>query len=757
MSPPRSLDINEILHWAKMHEEKTGSWPRIGSGPVVGVDGETWAGIDQALRQGQRGLPGGSSLPWLMSAIRQARHRQPPPPLTQEQILAWADAHHQSTGRWPTTQSGTVSGTDTVTWSAINFALLLGSGGLRGGSSLYRLLSAHRGVPEDYAVLRLTEEQVLAWADAHHQNTGQWPTADTGLVSDTEGLKWSAVNSALYNGSRGLPGGTTLAQLLLVHRGVPKHYAIPRLTEEQVLTWADAHQQRTGQWPTTESGRVTGTDREKWSSINAALDKGLRGLPGGTTLAQLLLAHRGVSNRFSFSALTEEQILAWADVFHQSTGQWPTAKSGRVTGMDREKWSAINAALQGGLRGLPGGTTLAQLLLAHRGVSKHYAIPRLTEELILAWADAHHQSTGQWPTADSGRVTGTDREKWSAINAALERGSRGFRGVTTLAKLLFAHRGVAKHYAIPRLTEELILAWADTFHQDTGRWPTKSSGLIAGTNAEKWSCINNALCNGLRGLPGGASLAKLLAAHREVPNRGAMGRLTEEQILAWADDHHARTGAWPTTSSGPIAAGPGEWWRKVNAALVVGARGLPGGSSLARLLAANRPVHNFYTRPKLSVELILAWADAYYQRIGKWPKATSGPVLEAPGESWFNIGVALRAGLRGLPGGSSLPRLLSKHRGARNHRALPPFRVKQIFAWARAHHRRTGQWPTATSGAIAEVPEETWNRVDCALQNGDRGLPGGCSLHQLLVRHGMKRSKPLAGGNSSPGPNPTST
>jgi hypothetical protein len=61
-----------------------------------------------------------------------------------------------------------------------------------------------------------------------------------------------------------------------------------------------------------------------------------------------------------------------------------------------------------------------------------------------------------------------------------------------------------------------------------------------------------------------------------------------EQILAWADAHHARTGRWPTSASGPVADAPGERWRNIDGALRYGRRGLPGGGSLARLLDRHR-------------------------------------------------------------------------------------------------------------------------------------------------------------------------
>ena len=74
-------------------------------------------------------------------------------------------------------------------------------------------------------------------------------------------------------------------------------------------------------------------------------------------------------------------------------------------------------------------------------------------------------------------------------------------------------------------------------------------------------------------------------------------------------------------------------------------------------------------RPPLTIEQILAWADAHHARAGAWPAGRSGPVPEAPGEAWGNINGALRRGHRGLPGGDSLARLLNRRRGRGHGRA----------------------------------------------------------------------------------------
>src|SRR5262249_54787237 len=70
----------------------------------------------------------------------------------------------------------------------------------------------------------------------------------------------------------------------------------------------------------------------------------------------------------------------------------------------------------------------------------------------------------------------------------------------------------------------------------------------------------------------------------------AVPRLTRTAILRWARRHRRRTGRWPTAASGPVARAPGETWQAVDTALRAGRRGLPGGSSLVKLLPRPRLV-----------------------------------------------------------------------------------------------------------------------------------------------------------------------
>ncbi len=246
--------------------------------------------------------------------------------------------------------------------------------------------------------------------------------------------------------------------------------------------------------------------------------------------------------------------------------------------------------------------------------------------------------------------------------------------------------------------------------------------------------VDEALRKGGHGLSGGSSLTKLLRKRRGSVRNLHSVPLTKEQILKWADDHHRRTRRWPTARSGVIPESNGTTWQCVMTALHGGYRGFKGGITLEQFLAKHRgaPLQRKRFTP-VSMDAILAWADAHRARTGQWPIRKSGPIPGSDGETWESVSCALNQGSRGLPR-SSLARLLAKRRGVRNSSDLPPLSKRQILAWAREHLRRTGSLPKRNSGGIPGTPGETWATVYGALREGRRGLAGGTSLHELLER-----------------------
>jgi hypothetical protein len=510
----------------------------------------------------------------------------------------------------------------------------------------------------------LTEEEILAWADLFQARTGEWPTAKSGEIPESARETWLLIEAALELGLRGFAPGGTLPRLFAANRG-RYNMSDPSFSIEQIMAWADAHHARTLEWPLSTSGLVRGGGGVSWSGLDKALRMGRGGLPGGSSLFQLLAQERGVRHH---TLLTEEEILGWADAHHARTGRWPAANSGPVFDAPEEIWSHLNTALGLGHRGLPGGTSIARLLVERRGSRSSRHLPPLTFSQILGWADSFHARTGQWPAVDSGPIIEAPGETWSAIHFALVYGTRDLPRGWSLSRLFAQERGVHSKAHRPRMTLPEILRWADAHHDRHGKWPTAKSGLIPEAPGETWNCVQRALCSGFRGLRGGSTLPQLLKDRRGVANNQDPVPFAVERILAWADAHHMRTGEWPSLGSGSIPESPGDTWSKVENALIRGRRGLEGGSSLARLLADERGRRHHFRPQTLTIPQILSWAEAFHARNGRWPGQKSGAIPEAPGETWCAADCALRAGRRGLPGGLSLARLLDRERPAKPSR-----------------------------------------------------------------------------------------
>ena len=582
-----NIEIHQILAWADAFYARLGEWPTRKGGVIPEDPTLTWAKVDAALGMGMRGLTGGSSMARLLAAERGKRNRKALPPFTEARILEWADAYYARHGTWPNRHAGPIIEAPGETWTAVDVALANGLRGFPRGSSLARLLQRERNMRSRANQTDLSVSEILAWADEHHARTGAWPHIDSGTVHAAPRETWGAIQSALTNGRRGVSGGSSLLRLLAEERGARMRMAPPSLTIEQILHWARDHHNRTGKWPKQHSGRLFDAPDESWAMIDRALTAGMRGLPGGTSLASLLLQNEGVRTHLKdLPPYTVREILSWADSHHARTGKWPGRHSGMIEGAPGVTWNAVDLALARGMRGLPGGTSLVQLLEQERGHVSLANAPRLYVPGLLAWADAHYERAGTWPNTNSGRILEAPAETWRNIDKALRNGLRGVPAGASLAAILFRERGARSRAFLPELTIKLIRQWAADHHRRTGKWPRRSSGVVLAAPGETWAVVEHALKHGLRGLPGGMTLARLLHQTDGVRMHAKdLPPFSERQIENWARAYQAHHGEWPHVRSGSIPQAPVENWSKVDSALRIGLRGLPGRSSLHRLLS----------------------------------------------------------------------------------------------------------------------------------------------------------------------------
>jgi hypothetical protein len=731
---PRPLSEEQILAWADTHYQLNGEWPGQYSGPVCSAPGEKWANTNAALREGLRGLPGKSSLAKLLYEKRGVRTWASAPDLSRIQIHRWVADHFERTCEFPTRQSGVISGSDGETWLRVDAALKTGLRGLPGGSSLALFLHEEFGVRSRKALPRLTTEHIKGWVTAFYDRTGEYPTHLSGEILGTNGETWGGVDAAMKTGSRGFDGDYSLARLLEDEFGVRNVKNPPRLTKELIRGWILEHHTKLGNYPTSASGIIAGTNDETWQAVNLALWIGRRGLPGGSSLAQFLEEEFRVRNRGNLPQLRRTHIRAWIMEWYKNKCKYPTRNDAEIPGSNGETWSGVDDALRTGRRGLLGGTSLAQFLEEEFKVRNRLRSLPLRLNQIKQWSMAWRERTGTWPSTKSGEVPEADNLTWQIVDKALRRGSRGLPGGSSLAQFLAEEFGVRNRSSLPDLTREQLKQWAADHKNRTGKYPAVHSGPIPGSAGESWTIVDKALNRGSRGLPGGSSLAQFLAEEFGVRNRLSAPDLTREQLRQWATDYHAKTGQYPTQNSGEIVGAGGYTWRVVDKALKRGGRALHRECSLANFLDVEFARRGRRPPPQLTLEQIRHWVSNWHQNTGEYPTQYSGEIPGTSGETWSGVHQALYRGRRGLPGGSSLALFLKKEFRVRSLRNLPKLKPGQIRKWVIAWHEHTGRYPKHTSGPIPET-EETWSGVHNALYKGGRGMPGGSSLFRFIHEH----------------------
>jgi hypothetical protein len=463
---PLTKDL--IIDWVHQHISKYNKKPRMLSGKIEFASGPykgiTWSAVNSALWKGGRGLVGGSSLANLIAEEFGIKNKMNLPPLTEKIICDWVGKFIEKNKRKPTKSDGIIEFANNEykgeTWKTINFSLLRGTRGLRGGSSLAKLIQQKFGIRDYCNPPKLSLEMIREWIQKYIIKHNTKPTAKSGIVEFAEdeykGITWAAIADAMSNGRRGLTGKLSLAQYIEDEFKISNHCACKPLTDVVICDWIKKFIDKYKRKPTQNDEIIefAGTEYNdiRWNTLNTMLWGGGRSLPGGSSLAQFINTHFGIQNRNFPSILNSKLVYTWIEAYITKFGEKPTKTSGIVEFAEGEHkgitWSTIDCTFKRGKRGLP-KSTLAQFIQNEFEIRSAGNSTLLTEELILKWANQYIIEHGNKPTAKSGVVkfaVGDHKNiTWLAVDASLRKGRHGLPGKTSLANLIHEKIGIKNH------------------------------------------------------------------------------------------------------------------------------------------------------------------------------------------------------------------------------------------------------------------------------------------------------------------------
>ncbi len=133
------------------------------------------------------------------------------------------------------------------------------------------------------------------------------------------------------------------------------------LSIEQVLGWCDIYYERNNKYPGQYAKSIPEMHGEDFNNINAALNNGNRGLPKMTGIAGLLAQERGYVHNQNKPKIKLDDVINEMINYFRANRKFPTADNKEIAGSLGCKWSALNASLHIGGRGLPKGLSLSKL------------------------------------------------------------------------------------------------------------------------------------------------------------------------------------------------------------------------------------------------------------------------------------------------------------------------------------------------------------------------------------------------------------
>lgn len=217
-----TLTEAEIKELIKRFIELHGRKPQATDGQVESIEDITWENIDRRLRDGQCGLPGGSSLSMFIEQHFGIRDQVNVPEIPLTLIHNWVQSHLDKYKSKPIAKSGKVDfargAYQNISWHSVNQALKAGKCGLPVGTTLSSFIQFEFGIKNPKRAEPIPEEKVVLWIQKFIEKNNRKPKVNDGVIEFAEdqfsGLKWRLLNNYLSKGGRGFPGGSSLAKLI---------------------------------------------------------------------------------------------------------------------------------------------------------------------------------------------------------------------------------------------------------------------------------------------------------------------------------------------------------------------------------------------------------------------------------------------------------------------------------------------------------------------------------------------------------------
>lgn len=293
--------------------------------------------------------------------------------LSEELICSWIkkyiDKHNK---KKPTQKSGVVEFVENdyqgITWLDINNCLKKGLRGLPGGITLPAFIEKKFGMKgRKVSTFRLSEELICSWIKKHidTHDKDKKPTKRSGIIEFAEGdyygLTWGSVDSALHRGSKGLQGGTSLADLIEKNFGIINPKSIPVLSEEKILYHAKKFKDKHGRKPHCNDGDVDGVENLTWRNIDGHLRQ------RESSLSKFLEKKLGIKAKNTPQEPPLPLIQEWIKKYFEKHKKIPSALSQNkvefAEGIHKGiTWGTVHSEVKKGRCGLPKGTSLAEVV-----------------------------------------------------------------------------------------------------------------------------------------------------------------------------------------------------------------------------------------------------------------------------------------------------------------------------------------------------------------------------------------------------------